>query len=103
MSDLIKAAPDLELMAPVGLNVVAFRYNPKTLDAEELDSLNRLLLMEIQTRGIAVPSATTLNGDFVLRCAIVNHRSQREDFNVLVKASREIGAELASLKNLSKG
>ncbi len=95
LAGLVKGASNLELMAPVGLNVVTFRFNPGTLDEDDLDRLNRLLLMEIQTRGIAVPSATTLNGKFVLRCAIVNHRSQRNDFEVLVKAALEIGAELS--------
>lgn len=95
LAGLIEDAPNLEVMAPVGLNVVTFRYNPGTLEANELDNLNRLLLMEIQTRGIAVPSATTLNGAFVLRCAIVNHRSRREDFDALARAACEIGNELA--------
>lgn len=95
LANLILKAPDLELMAPVGLNVVTFRYNPGGLDEGALDNLNRQVLMEIQTRGIAVPSATTLNGAFVLRCAIVNHRSTLEDFDILVKAAREIGGELA--------
>ena len=91
LGSLIEDTDDLELLAPVGLNVVAFRYNPGGLSESELDNLNRLLLIEIQNRGIAVPSATTLDGKFCLRAAIVNHRSRREDFRILVDATREIG------------
>lgn len=84
----------LELMAPVSLNVVAFRYNPGGLSENELNLLNHRLLIEIQTRGLAVPSSTMLNGAFALRAAIVNHRSRREDFEALAKAAETIGAEL---------
>ena len=95
---LIKGDSVLELMAPVYLNVVAFRYNPGGVSAADLDDLNRLILIEIQTRGIAVPSATTLDGVFCLRTAIVNHRSRREDFKILATALTDIGNEL-KLKN----
>jgi len=94
LKGLVEEACDLELMAPVSLNVVTFRFNPGGLTEEALDDLNRRLLMEIQTLGVAVPSATTLNGAFGLRCAIVNHRSRFEDFDLLIRAAREIGAEL---------
>lgn len=94
LASLIEASPVFELTSPVKLNVVTFRYNPGGLDEEALDNLNRLLIMEIQTRGIAVPSATTLKGAFVLRCAIVNHRSKRSDFETLVKAAGNIGRDL---------
>ncbi|MCH8081400.1 MAG: aspartate aminotransferase family protein [Proteobacteria bacterium] len=94
LGSLIEGSGSLELLAPVGLNVVAFRYNPGGLSENDLDNLNRLLLIEIQNRGIAVPSATTLDGRFCLRAAIVNHRSRREDFEVLAQALKEIGDEL---------
>ena len=94
LGDLVENTEGLELLAPASLNVVAFRYNPGGLTENDLDNLNRLLLIEIQNRGIAVPSATTLNGRFCLRAAIVNHRSRREDFEALAKAARDIGDEL---------
>jgi len=49
----------------------------------------------LQTRGVAVPSQTVLDGRFAIRVCIANHRSRDEDFDVLVAAVREIGAELA--------
>jgi len=94
LGHLVEETDGLELMAPVGLNVVVFRYNPGGLSEADLDNLNRLVLIEIQNRGIAVPSATTLEGKFCLRAAIVNHRSRREDFEVLTNAARIIGGEL---------
>jgi glutamate/tyrosine decarboxylase-like PLP-dependent enzyme len=89
---------ELELMAPVQLNIVCLRYlgTAGRPDATGLDKLNRELLMRIQERGIAVPSSTALNGRFAIRVAISNHRSVRGDFDVLVKAVVEIGRELSA-------
>jgi glutamate/tyrosine decarboxylase-like PLP-dependent enzyme len=84
----IEAHPDLELLAPVALNVVCFRYTPGD------DAINREILMRVQEDGIAVPSSTILNGRYAIRCAITNHRSRREDFDALVDAVARIGTEL---------
>jgi hypothetical protein len=40
---------------------------------------------------VAVPSSTMLQGRYALRCANVNHRSRREDFETLVAAVVSIG------------
>ncbi len=90
---LILAAPDLELLAPVSMNIVCFRYAPVSGAAEALNALNQAILVQVQTRGIAVPSHTVLNGSFAIRVCITNHRSENSDFDLLVKAVLEIGAE----------
>jgi aromatic-L-amino-acid decarboxylase len=86
--------PDLELLAPVPLNLVCFRFAPAGLDGDRLNQVNQELLLRLQESGIAVPSSTTLGGRFAIRCAIVNHRSRREDFDALVEAVVRIGREI---------
>ena len=81
---LVEQAEGLELTAPIGLDIVCFRFNPGGLDAEELNRLNQLLLVELQESGLAAPSYTTLQGNYCLRVAISNHRSRDEDFELLV-------------------
>jgi hypothetical protein len=49
----------------------------------------------LQTRGVAVPSQTVLDGRFAIRVCIVNHRSRDEDFEALVASVAAIGSELA--------
>jgi glutamate/tyrosine decarboxylase-like PLP-dependent enzyme len=93
---LIQSHPDLELTAPIGLDIVCFRFNPGGLSAERLERLNRDLLAELQEQGIAAPSYTTLNGVYCLRVAIANHRSRNEDFELLVKETARIGRGLLS-------
>jgi glutamate/tyrosine decarboxylase-like PLP-dependent enzyme len=84
----IEATPELELAAPVPLNVVCYRHRGRPgATAEERDELNRELLVRLQGSGEAVPSGTVLDGRFAIRVAITNHRSRRPDFDLLVGAS----------------
>ncbi len=91
LAELIQAAPELELAAPVTLNVVCFRYVRAGLDNAALDALNKAILVELQEQGIAVLSGTTIRGKYVLHAALTNHRSRREDFDVLVREMIRIG------------
>ena len=95
LGDLIKASPELELAAPIGLDIVCFRYNPGGMDQESLNALNRELLVKLQTGGIAAPSYTTLQGNYCLRAAISNHRSRQQDFDLMVEEVIRLGRELA--------
>lgn len=94
LATLIEAAPELELAAPVPLNVVCFRYVKSGLKDNELDKLNEQILAELQGQGIAAPSSTKINGKYVLHVAHTNHRSGREDFDILVSEVIRIGKEL---------
>ena len=61
---LVRASGRLELMAPVGLNVVCFRYVGEggPGDPRALGALNRRILVELQEEGLAVPSHTRIDG-----------------------------------------
>jgi glutamate/tyrosine decarboxylase-like PLP-dependent enzyme len=91
LTRLVEAHPQLELMAPTRLNIVNFRYRRSGLDAAALDALNQRILIQLQESGFAVPSSTVLQGCFTIRCAIVNHRSTRADFEALVKEVVRLG------------
>ena len=95
LAALIEREPELELAAPVPLNVVCFRYVGRNGAAvADSDATNREILMRLQERGIAAPSSTVLEGRFAIRAAITNHRSTRADFDALVSAVVSIGREL---------
>ena len=96
LGELVEAAPDLELLAPVSLNVVCFRYARTGTDETALDALNKEILVELQEQGIAVLSGTTVRGKYALRAANTNHRTRREDFDLLVREVRRIGEALAT-------
>jgi len=93
---LVENEPDMELLAPIGMDIVCFRFNPGGLDEETLNTLNKEILIQLQERGIAAPSYTTLHGQYCLRIAIANHRSTQDDFEVLAQKVVRIGQELTS-------
>ena len=93
----IEAVSELELAAPVTLNTVCFRYVRAGVEDTVLDALNKQIEVELQERGIAVPSGTTVGGRHVLRVGNTNHRSRREDFDLLVREVILLGEELAPL------
>jgi aromatic-L-amino-acid/L-tryptophan decarboxylase len=91
---LVERTSALELLAPVSMNIVCFRYRANIADGH-LDAFNRELLAELQLRGIAVPSQTILNEQFAIRVCVANHRSETEDFDALVDGVLAIGMELS--------
>jgi len=86
----IAREPRLELMAPVGLNIVCFRYR-----AGDADRLNAEIVADIQESGIAAPSTTTIDGRLAIRAAIVNHRTQERDIDALLAAVLDFGSRRA--------
>ncbi|MGH9603037.1 MAG: pyridoxal phosphate-dependent decarboxylase family protein [Terriglobales bacterium] len=96
LAGLVTAAPELELLGPVPLNIVCFRFVVEGAEEEALNRLNQDLLAALQESGVAAPSSTMLEGKFAIRVAITNHRSRREDFDVLVGEAIRQGWELAA-------
>ena len=83
----IRAEPRLELLAPVQLNIVCFRYR-----ADDADMVNGEIVVNLQESGIAAPSTTVLDGRLAIRAAIVNHRTDVVDIERLVAAVLQFGA-----------
>jgi aromatic-L-amino-acid/L-tryptophan decarboxylase len=98
LARLVRACPELELLAPAPLNIVCFRYLKPGADLAAQNALNEELLMRLHESGIAVPSYTTLQGRYCLRVAISNHRTQDEDLQLLVDTVLRLGGELARRK-----
>jgi aromatic-L-amino-acid decarboxylase len=82
--------PLLELMAPVQLNIVCFRY--RCAQITDSNEVNREIVADLHESGVAAPSSTLINGQLAIRAAIVNHRTTRDDIAALLAAVREAGA-----------
>jgi glutamate/tyrosine decarboxylase-like PLP-dependent enzyme len=103
LAGLVEATPELELLAPCASNIVCFRFRgPGDAGAGDpdherrLNALNDALIMRLQADGIAVPSSTTLKGKLAIRVCCVNHRSRREDYDVLIRETVRLGRALAA-------
>jgi glutamate/tyrosine decarboxylase-like PLP-dependent enzyme len=95
LADLVDAAPDLERLAEVPLNVVCFRYHPDHLAPQGLDDVNRAIGAALLDDGRVFAGTTIHNGQVALRPAISNWCSTPADLELLVAVVRELGAELA--------
>lgn len=91
LASLVRAHEEMELLAPVDMNIVCFRFVADGLDNETLNEMNKEILMRLHEGGIAVPSFTVLNGSYAIRAAITNHRSRQEDFEILVNEVARLG------------
>jgi aromatic-L-amino-acid decarboxylase len=68
LGNTIALEDDFELMVPVLLNTVCFRYNPKNiLDESELNNINEKLLNALNLSGKIYVSHTKLNGKYTIR------------------------------------
>lgn len=95
LGEAVAADPDLELLAPVTLNVVCFRYRAPGLNDSELDRLNADIAIDVQESGAAVVSTTRLANRTALRACIVNHRTRDDDLAIVLAAVRAAGVRRA--------
>jgi len=73
------------LALPVFLNVVCYCYTRPDLDDAALRDLNRQIVVELLERAIAVPSIVSLKARNYLHVTVTNHRSRRDDIDLLVR------------------
>jgi glutamate/tyrosine decarboxylase-like PLP-dependent enzyme len=83
----IATTRELELLAPVSLNIVCFRHR-----GDDADRLNAKIVADLHESGIAAPSTTMIGGRLAIRAAIVNHRTEPRDIDAMLKAVLRFGA-----------
>jgi glutamate/tyrosine decarboxylase-like PLP-dependent enzyme len=86
----VQREPRLELLAPVELSAVCFRYRGKASSEEELNQLNAAILKRVIERGRVYLSNAVLRGKFCLRACIVNHRTTNADVDCVVPEVLEV-------------
>ena len=94
VGEQVAAAPDLELLAEVQLNVICFRFRPPGVPEEQLDELNRRLGAMVLDDGRVFFGTTDYAGKVAFRPAIVNWRTGEDDVDLVVRVVRELGARL---------
>jgi glutamate/tyrosine decarboxylase-like PLP-dependent enzyme len=90
----IDAAPDLERLGDVPLNIVCFRFHPPGYAEDRLDDLNRRVGAALLEDGRVFFGSTTYEGRAAFRPAIVNWRTRPEDVDLVADVVRELGALL---------
>jgi aromatic-L-amino-acid decarboxylase len=91
----IRQSADFELLAPVPLNTICFRYHPPGVDAQEvLNGLNADILERVNQSGKAFLTHTKLSGSFAIRMVIgqtsVQEHHVLATWDLLQQAARQI-------------
>jgi glutamate/tyrosine decarboxylase-like PLP-dependent enzyme len=94
LGDAIDADDRFELLAPVQLNIVCFRYRAPGMDDGELDTFNDELVLRLQESGEAVTSSTNVGGRRAIRVNITNHRTREDDLTILLDALKTLAREM---------
>jgi aromatic-L-amino-acid decarboxylase len=82
LAKLIDAEPSLELLAPVELSAVCFRWTNR--DANTLNERNEEILREVNQAGRVWLSNASVHGAVGLRICITNHRTTEQDVRTVV-------------------
>jgi glutamate/tyrosine decarboxylase-like PLP-dependent enzyme len=96
VGEQVEAARELELLAPVKLNVVCFRLHPPGIDDEvALDELNRRVGAAVIEDGRVYFGTTVYRDHVCFRPAIVNWLTTERDVDLIVETVRELAAVAA--------
>ena len=87
----VEEEPELELLAPVRLNIVCFRHKPAGMDTEELDAHNLALGEDVLADGRVFFGTTRYEGAVAFRPAIVNWRTTERDVDLIADVLLELG------------
>ena len=90
----VEQSSDFELKSEPSLGVTCFRYKGNFSDSAVITEINKKLIPALEKDGRVFITGTLLNGEFVLRACLINHRKQKSDINYLLKVIREVAVEL---------
>ena len=83
LTELIEAEPSLELLAPVELSAVCFRWKDGDLDT--LNDRNEAILRDVNQTGQVWLSNASVRGSVGLRACITNHRTTEQDVHKIIE------------------
>ena len=96
--NLLKQEPTFEILSPLQLSIICFRFNPShsRLSEEGLNRLNLSIIDELRATGRAFISSTRLRGRVALRFCFVNWRTTAGDIEEIIHLLKEIGERLSA-------
>lgn len=100
LAKFIKNSPVFELLAPVSLNIVCFRYIGNGLKDEAIDSINRGFRKRYFSESPSFcPGESVVDGKFCWRVCFTNHRTKIVDIDNMMDWITKTGQELARTIN----
>jgi glutamate/tyrosine decarboxylase-like PLP-dependent enzyme len=103
LEELIRAAPDFEVLSPAQFGIVCFRARPAGLDRASLDSLNERINARVVSEGRYLISSTRLEGSFSLRICTAGFRTTMDDIREFFEAIKRAFAIEAGTARTAAG
>jgi len=93
----IKEHPKFEILAPVPLNLICFRYKPNGItDEAELEKINSTILTRINDTGELFLTHTKLNGKYAIRIITGQTNVEQQDVDNAWELVKRIAGEVIS-------
>ncbi len=86
--------PDFELLAPLSLNMICFRYSPKGSTEEQLNEWNERLMQLLNDSGEVYFTHTKINGKYTLRMVIGQTNVQQKHIDKAWELIQQMALEL---------
>lgn len=90
----IQKSTDFELKTQSDLAIACFRYIDHHLTPEQIIEVNQSLIPALEEDGRIFITGTRLNGEFVIRACIINHRKTQDSIDYLLSVIRELGERI---------
>jgi aromatic-L-amino-acid decarboxylase len=100
LASWVEGEPDWQVMAPVPFSLVCLRWAPAGMPDESADEANARIMAAVNASGRVFLSHTKLNGQYVIRVAIGNIRTERRHVEEAWRLLREAQQDLFSAKSI---
>ncbi|MDX1640968.1 MAG: aminotransferase class I/II-fold pyridoxal phosphate-dependent enzyme [Balneolaceae bacterium] len=94
LAELVEESEDFELLAPVPLSIVVFRYVPKGVSESKIEEINKWLLPVIEKDGRIFLTGTKVSGKTALRTCFINPRTQMKHVKNILDVIRNLGTSV---------
>ena len=94
LAERLDGDPEFELLAPVELSIVCFRFRPNAIDDDTvLDALNKRIMENVQASGQAFLTQASVRNRFALRANVLHFATTDDDLAALVEIVRRTGRQ----------
>jgi len=97
LAKLIMESDDFELKSVSDLAIICFRFKGDLQTEEGIIAMNQKLIPGLEKDGRVFITGTKLNGEFVLRACLINHRKQKSSVHFLLDTIRDVAKKTGNL------
>ena len=95
VKEWVEKDENFEILAPLTLNVVCFRYKPRNIDnLQQINELNESLLHKVNETGEIYITHTKLDGKYTLRMVIAQTDTERKHVSNAWKMIEETASQI---------